>query len=583
VTRGAAHVGCSGPSKSNRFASSPLSSGAVGVIKSCDIGWASQSIDSAYCSEPTVSQSPSISETLSQGTNTRGVPHTREPPGRDRNNSNNDVVKKTASGRIQKQNKGKERQSSSGDGNDEEEDQEADGKNLPESRNGGPRLFACPFYRADPIKYADCALAKLTHTNYVRQHIWRVHRGDIQCPTCGLRLPSPDVRDEHIRNRSCSDGEFAENDKADLKYDKALKRPAGCKGDVNIWYSMWSILFPDRRDRPDPYLRNNVGIGDAFYVVSEQFLATQTQERVAALNHLFGGSISNALEDFIMAQLRDRDHGSGAGASAVNAQAWALPEPRQTEPAPSNRSPGSISTDAAANPVSQLRASFQPFPPSVAGPSRIPQQPSRPPQRMSRRGPSHLRFGSQVFEHPTFSYSDTSLVGNAYHSHFAMVPSQSASAPTYTSYANGYHPFASDFQNQQVIWNGSQAQGISSMEEILELEGVGPEILHASRVPATHANADFAQMQLGPEESNMYPATLGDHGQHVPPERTAPSIQPRLGDIEDPRSFASGPNLSETDPTANSNQVWSPLAVDPSLEYIYPPMEQREDPGADLD
>ena len=64
-------------------------------------------------------------------------------------------------------------------------------------------LFACPFYKRNPLGHAECLFKqRLKTTSYVKQHIERSHSKWF-CPTCFAEFADEDLESAHVKSRAC--------------------------------------------------------------------------------------------------------------------------------------------------------------------------------------------------------------------------------------------------------------------------------------------------------------------------------------------------------------------------------------------
>jgi len=125
-----------------------------------------------------------------------------------------------------------------------------------------PRQLACPFYRLDPIRYANCQLRnKLTTPGYVKQHLLRAHGRPMYCPTCGeiFRADGAQERwESHVNARRCVRREKkCVSDCLSEAQTNALQRVVlGAKLDpVGSYTKIWVAIFPNEAVPPNPYVQ----------------------------------------------------------------------------------------------------------------------------------------------------------------------------------------------------------------------------------------------------------------------------------------------------------------------------------------
>lgn len=135
------------------------------------------------------------------------------------------------------------------------------------------RLFGCPFYKRDPVKYLFCMMRQtLTGTNYVKQHLVRYHRPPIHCPTCGEVFQQKSARDAHIEKNTCARREF-KLEGMNLEQQEALRRTSRFAGHEERWYQIWDILFPGEPRPESPY------VDDALEEIGRVYLKQLNQQQ----------------------------------------------------------------------------------------------------------------------------------------------------------------------------------------------------------------------------------------------------------------------------------------------------------------
>ncbi|KAJ2981525.1 hypothetical protein NQ176_g1972 [Zarea fungicola] len=125
-------------------------------------------------------------------------------------------------------------------------------------RNEAKELpFACPFFRRWPTRYVDCVNRKLTRIQDVKRHLYRRHsQSPFYCPTCFRQFPSPNPRDEHIREGSCTPAIASSKciDAISAEVRNSLKHYFTQKvSPMEKWYGMWDLIFPGEKPPESPY------------------------------------------------------------------------------------------------------------------------------------------------------------------------------------------------------------------------------------------------------------------------------------------------------------------------------------------
>lgn len=120
----------------------------------------------------------------------------------------------------------------------------------------GSRLFACPYYKDDPVTHRFCLFRQsLTGTNYVKQHLRRYHKQPIHCPTCGMVFKKQSMQEAHIRDRTCRLQEFSHPGMTQAQLE-ALGRSPRVVSCEERWFMIWDIVL-DGKARPEsPYVED---------------------------------------------------------------------------------------------------------------------------------------------------------------------------------------------------------------------------------------------------------------------------------------------------------------------------------------
>ena len=122
------------------------------------------------------------------------------------------------------------------------------------------KLFACPFYKHNSPKYIGCAHLRLTRIRDVKQHLYRRHlrpQCHLQCglsPTNSQPLQDPVAACDHPQPSLGYDVEgITEAQRASLS-----SRVSRTSSDEDAWFSVWDIVFPNRRRPSSPYLSDHL-------------------------------------------------------------------------------------------------------------------------------------------------------------------------------------------------------------------------------------------------------------------------------------------------------------------------------------
>ena len=118
------------------------------------------------------------------------------------------------------------------------------------------QLFACHFYKLDPIRHIQCLSFTLKRHQDVKQHLQRRHcPPTIYCPICQESFSCTTQRDHHIRQKECVESSSRTDPPAGCisseKQEALRKRMRG--SDIAIWYQIWHILFDGVAPPTEPY------------------------------------------------------------------------------------------------------------------------------------------------------------------------------------------------------------------------------------------------------------------------------------------------------------------------------------------
>ncbi|KAM0556473.1 hypothetical protein ACHAO7_002599 [Fusarium culmorum] len=148
---------------------------------------------------------------------------------------------------------------------DDDTDEGVKDKKRPKGSPTGP-LFACPFYKHDPVKYKNsrsCVGPGWKSVHRVKEHIFRSHKlPEHQCPRCFKSFETDRALSEHSRSHvQCQllsgfaqEGINASQEK--LLHVRAKKNNAAShveKVEEDRWSEMYKIIFPDEEQPSSPY------------------------------------------------------------------------------------------------------------------------------------------------------------------------------------------------------------------------------------------------------------------------------------------------------------------------------------------
>ncbi|KAK5938857.1 hypothetical protein PMZ80_009049 [Knufia obscura] len=160
-----------------------------------------------------------------------------------------------------------------GDEHDDMDDDEDEDSGSPKRRkqdaldDGEPRkLFACPYYKHDPIRYGErntgelhyrsCAGGLYRDTSRVKQHLKRIHhRPDFYCRRCFVTFNTNEQLQKHSSSRQGCDARdcpYPERLDETQQAKIHVKRPG--KDPRELWNEIFSIIFPGVPVPDSPYI-----------------------------------------------------------------------------------------------------------------------------------------------------------------------------------------------------------------------------------------------------------------------------------------------------------------------------------------
>lgn len=117
---------------------------------------------------------------------------------------------------------------------------------VPQAKEEDRRLFACPFWKKDPIKHRNC-FRGVKRIRDVKQHLRRNHQQPVFCRRCGMEFGNQEAAlGEHLRTAElCEIRYFQDPDGITTLHQNALNRYSERGGDKAAqWYVIWDYLFP---------------------------------------------------------------------------------------------------------------------------------------------------------------------------------------------------------------------------------------------------------------------------------------------------------------------------------------------------
>ncbi|KZL71831.1 hypothetical protein CT0861_10333 [Colletotrichum tofieldiae] len=209
------------------------------------------------------------------------IPRSREVPG---NNQRDDASPKSRKRGTQNHEPTDQEQHPDGSG-----DANGHKRRKPDTandKNKGGLSLACPFYKEDGRKHHKCLQLQLSRIRDVKQHLSRKHMQPHFCPSCGRTFRALEDQREHIRLRTCDNGNFLPPDGITQDQQKDLSARVDRKlQERDQWFAVWDIVFPGKPRPESPYVYG------PFHEVATCFLKFwQERGRQIYFNHLRSNS-----------------------------------------------------------------------------------------------------------------------------------------------------------------------------------------------------------------------------------------------------------------------------------------------------
>ncbi|KAI1390288.1 Clr5 domain-containing protein [Hypoxylon trugodes] len=115
------------------------------------------------------------------------------------------------------------------------------------------RRFACPFLKADVVRYKECSDRRLNRIVDVRQHIRRAHMQPIHCPICGIVFKEETSLNGHLVDRMCSKRDFNIEGVPPADFLRLTIPYGKMWSDEDKWYHIWDVVLPGLDRPPSPY------------------------------------------------------------------------------------------------------------------------------------------------------------------------------------------------------------------------------------------------------------------------------------------------------------------------------------------
>ncbi|KAK0729610.1 hypothetical protein B0H67DRAFT_677615 [Lasiosphaeris hirsuta] len=121
------------------------------------------------------------------------------------------------------------------------------------------KIFACPFWKKDPLVHSRCYKLELKEVRRVKQHLYRNHAQLIRCPRCQEVFPNQTSCNGHIENVDCIRRPKILDE--GINQDQATelsKRGSSTLSQEQRWFVVWEIVFPGAPEPASPYIDDNL-------------------------------------------------------------------------------------------------------------------------------------------------------------------------------------------------------------------------------------------------------------------------------------------------------------------------------------
>lgn len=120
---------------------------------------------------------------------------------------------------------------------------------------GGRLTLACPFSKRDPARHRGCYRYELKRIRDVKQHLRRCHPRAVYCPSCGDTFQDENIRDAHVRRRTCPEKPDLNVEGVTEARSRRLGRKSSSKkSQEEQWFDVFEILFPGQPRPKSPYV-----------------------------------------------------------------------------------------------------------------------------------------------------------------------------------------------------------------------------------------------------------------------------------------------------------------------------------------
>lgn len=164
------------------------------------------------------------------------------------------------------------KRSSSGGPNEDEEDDAGAGtpkkvKQDPDALSSPEKLYACPYCKFDKSRYSElnmqekqyrgCSSGYWPDISRLKQHLYRVHCRRLHCLRCWNKFETKQLLEHHMREvNGCSLAECPCPEKFDEAQYNDIRRKRPASSPEQVWYTIFSILFPGQPQPASPYADN---------------------------------------------------------------------------------------------------------------------------------------------------------------------------------------------------------------------------------------------------------------------------------------------------------------------------------------
>ncbi len=137
-----------------------------------------------------------------------------------------------------------------------------DGEREPSSTKGKQqqelqqKLWACPFWKWDPVGHASCFTLKLHTVTRVKQHLTRKHTLVFFCPRCRITFGDLESQTHHVMLETrCAPNPSATLDGILPQQQQQLSRKSNpALSEADKWFAIWDIALPGKPRPGSPYI-----------------------------------------------------------------------------------------------------------------------------------------------------------------------------------------------------------------------------------------------------------------------------------------------------------------------------------------